>query len=422
MKLRTLLLFIVLFALGLFLSLNMNSKYRIFTYKSAMWADASGYYVYLPATFIYHWDPAGMPHNIDTITGQGFILRNNKSQIFTKYTSGQSYLHLPFFLAAHAYCKMADIPADGFTQPYVTSILVAGVFYMLAGLFLIYFVLRKYYSHPVCLATVIALLLCTNLYYYSIKHPGLSHTYSFFLVGLMLYLTQHFTPKKLIALIALSALLVSIRPTNITLPLMILVFGLVIHGKNILNEVPLKYYVLGIVLGLLICFPQMLYWHFISGHWIMYSYENEGFIFWNRPHIMSVLFAPKNGYFTYSPIMLLALVGLFFKPLGKKFSMAVLILFVLMTYIYASWHSPTFGCACGGRSYIDLYPIFAFGLAALFNYILMQGMVKKVAFSILFLVMVIYNILFIYRYDDCWRSTNWDWGRIVYILKDELPQ
>ena len=72
MKLKRIILFGVLYLVGLLLSTNMNCKYKIFTYKSAMWADASGYYVYLPATFIYDWKAETMPKRMDTLTGLGF--------------------------------------------------------------------------------------------------------------------------------------------------------------------------------------------------------------------------------------------------------------------------------------------------------------------------------------------------------------
>lgn len=422
MNLKRSILFLVLYLLGLFLSLNMNSKYKIFTYKSAMWADASGYYVYLPATFIYHWDAKKMPDKMDSLTGHGFYYRNSKSIVFTKYTNGQCYLHLPFFLIAHAYCLMGGDVPDGFSQPYVNSLLWAGVFYLLAGFFLLYFVLKKYFGNTASIITLVALFLCTNIYYYAIKHPGLSHIYTFFLVAVLLYLVLNFNPKRLLLILPISALIVLIRPTNITLPIIVLLFGIAIHGSNFLKQAPIKYFVYGCLLGFLIFIPQLLYWHSITGHWLMYSYENEGFIYWKNPKILQVLFAPKNGFFTYAPIMLLAFVGFKYQPISKRYTWAVIGLFLLITYIHGSWHSPGFGCAYGGRAYIDFIPIFCFGLAAFIKKILEKGKGIRISIALLFLCFAVFNIKFIYSYDDCWHTATWNYSGILTILENKLPQ
>lgn len=417
MKPKQILLFLILFAAGMFLSLNMNSKYKPLTYKSSMWGDATGYYVYLPATFIYNWNPAAMAPRMDTLTGLGFALRYDEGVIFTKYTSGQSFLQAPFFAMAHLYCKISGTPADGFTQPYINSLLFGGVFYMLSALFLLYAVMRKYFANRAVILSLTALVVCTNLYYYSIEHPGLSHVYTFFLISLALYLISHFTTKKILLLMPLCALIMLIRPTNITLVAGLLGFGLITQGGNILKEVPLKYYALGLLLCVPILLPQLLYWHYASGHWLMYSYGNEGFIYWKNPQVMKVLFAAHNGFITYSPIMLAALAGLWLKPVNKKFALMTLALFAIAVYIHASWWSWNFGCAYGGRSFIDYYPFMVFGLAALAQWWLQKGRAMKVTGAILLLIFTAYNLLFIYGYDDCWYSTDWDYSYILKVLK-----
>ncbi len=387
-----------------------------------MWADASGYYVYLPATFIYNWDFESMPKGMDVLTGNGFYYRSNTKVVFTKYTSGQCYLHLPFFLIAHAYCLLGGDVPNGFTQPYVDSLLWAGVFYLLAGFFFLYFVLVKYFSSKATILTLVALFLCTNIYYYSIKHPGLSHIYSFFLLSSLLYLVQYFTPRKILYILPISALIVLIRPTNMTLPLMALLFGFALHGKGFLSKVQLKYFIAGGLLGLLFFMPQLLYWHSITGHWLMYSYENESFIYWNNPKILEVLFAPKNGFFTYAPIMVFAFLGFKFKPVVGWFSLSIILLFGFITYVHGSWHSPGFGCAYGGRAYIEFLPLFAFGLAAFIQYCIGRGKYLRIVSLIVGLCFAFYNIKFIYSYDDCWHTAVWNYKGIITIMEDKLPQ
>jgi hypothetical protein len=37
-------------------------------------SDKVGYYVYLPATFLYHFKAQEFPANVDSLTGNGFYL------------------------------------------------------------------------------------------------------------------------------------------------------------------------------------------------------------------------------------------------------------------------------------------------------------------------------------------------------------
>jgi hypothetical protein len=410
-----------LYALGMFLSLNMNSKYKVFTYKSTMWADAAGYYMYLPVSIIYQWDYDALPAGIDTLTGSGFYLLEDKKVVFTKYTSGVSYLQLPFFLVTHAYVKLTNEKADGFSKPYVNAMLFSGVFYMLLGLFLLYFVLNSFFDKRASLFAVLGLVLCTNLYFYGIEHPGLSHVYSFFLAALLLYIINKYREKRLFLIIPLMALLVLIRPTNLLLVGMLLVFYFNRVSWAEIKKIGVKKILFALVLGFLVFVPQMFYWHYASGSWITYSYKGEGFSNWNSPKILEVLFAPLNGFLTYAPIFVLAFIGWFFyKPINKAFTFGVIALFLLLVYVNASWWSWQFGCAYGGRAFVDYYPFLAFGLAAFIQRKVFLNQMTKVVFALIFFVFVTYNILFIYGYDDCWYSTTWDYGYILNVLRGDL--
>src|SRR6478735_2990569 len=90
--------FILLFILGLFLNKQYHKYEPIFTYHSSLWADRSGYYVYLPAVFVYDLDVNQMPDSIEYRVGYGFWRENGK--IFTKYPIGVSYFEAPFYAYA----------------------------------------------------------------------------------------------------------------------------------------------------------------------------------------------------------------------------------------------------------------------------------------------------------------------------------
>ena len=85
----------------LFLTFNMHSKLKTNTYHGVIWADAAGYYAYLPMWFIYGNNSINWPDKIENNTGYGFTLDNNSNTIRNKYYSGVALLQAPFFLCAH---------------------------------------------------------------------------------------------------------------------------------------------------------------------------------------------------------------------------------------------------------------------------------------------------------------------------------
>ena len=381
-----------------------------------MWADASGYYVYLPATFIYQWDVKQLPKGIDTLTGRGFSIDKSNNTIFTKYTSGISYLQLPFFGAAHLYAKISGKEADGFSQAYVNSLLFSGVFYVLLALFFLYFFLNEYFGKLPSLIACIALLACTNLYYYGIEHPGLSHVYSFFLISLCLLLIQKNSKNSLLIIVPASILLVLIRPTNIVAVLTLVFIHFDLNVYSIRQFFKIRNLYIGILIGSIFLIPQLLYWHTISGKWLMYSYQNEGFIYWNRPYIAEVLLAACNGFLPYAPVFVLAFIGLIWKPLSLRNSIIVLSSFAIITYLNASWWCWPFGCAYGGRAFIEYYPFLAIGLAVFINQIHARGKMATSILVVILLGLAFLNLKILYNYDDCFYGGTWDY----HVIRDLL--
>lgn len=416
MRKKTLLYFILLYAAGTFLSLNLNSKYKLFTYKSTLWADAAGYYVYLPATFIQNWDYNAMPKGVDTLTGRGFELQEEHQTIFTKYTSGIAYLQAPFFLAAHAKASFFVNTADGFSQTYVDALLFSGIFYLLAALFLLFYFLTKHFNRLSAILSLIGINMATNLYYYGIEHPGLSHVYSFFLCSAALFLISRFKQSYLWLILPIFALLVLIRPTNIILVMMLLTYFFSIATKEHFRLIQLKNIILPAILAALFFVPQLYYWKYVSGNWITYSYKGEGFTNWNSPKILEVLFAPKNGLITNAPILLFAFAGYFFKPLSNRFTFLIFSLFALLVYVNASWWSWHFGCAYGGRAFIDYYPFLAIGLACLIQNRILPFSNWRYVFYIMLIILVSINLMFIYHYDDCWNKDTWDFRYLFKVI------
>ncbi|NBY10976.1 MAG: hypothetical protein EBQ77_08260, partial [Sphingobacteriia bacterium] len=176
------------FILGffIFLSLNRHSKSGIQNYHSEIWADKAGYYIYLPAFFIYNFQVDGLPAEIDKKTGNGFIVRDGK--IITKYTYGVALLQAPFFIICHVLSKLCNLQDDGFSLIYHKSINIAAVIYSFFSFIFLFNFLIRYLKKKVVIITLACLYIGTNIFYYSVFETGMSHIYSLFLFASYLYL------------------------------------------------------------------------------------------------------------------------------------------------------------------------------------------------------------------------------------------
>ena len=418
----------------LYLSINIHSNTEPFNYRSEIYADKAGYYVYLPALFLYDFDVNKFPKELENKVGKGFSLskinpKNGKPVVFTKYPYGVALLDVPFFFAAHAYCKWMDIPADGFSRPYFRMRTFTNWFYTFFGLGLLMYWLRKSFgfSESVIMWSIALFLLGTNLLYYCAKDVGLSHNYSLFAISLfMVYLSRYtagFSWKNYMVLGLIAGLAVALRPINVLFIGLLLLWDIKHVGElkyRFLNH-KAQWSVFLLCLGVLLI-PQIAYYFYAFGSFLPYSYEEESFIYLSNPKIKEVLFGLGNGWLSNNPIHLLTLWGIGLM-LFKKYtnSRIVLGLFLGITGLYASWWSWGLGCGYGHRGYVEFYAIlivpFAFGIQKIAQF---RNQNARYAMVTLVALMVIYNLKLTFAYDGCWYGkTAFDvkeWYRLLFEI------
>jgi hypothetical protein len=210
--------FIALFFISLFLSLQMHRETGRFNWKSELYADGAGYYAYLPVTFLYRFDYAKFPAGINDSAGCSLVDHEQKKFIY-KYTCGVAAMVSPFFAAAVGISELAGLPLEGgFSDAFHRMADIAGVFYLVAGLFFLGEVLKRYVSSPVRYALLLFLYAGTNLYFYALRQPMMSHVYSFCAISLYLYALHVYLERSTLRNLALvafaAALSIVIRPVN----------------------------------------------------------------------------------------------------------------------------------------------------------------------------------------------------------------
>jgi hypothetical protein len=391
--------------------------------NGVLWSDAEGYYMYLPAIFIY-----GGFEDIPVRTVDQFFRYPGTNKYLTKYTCGVAVMELPFFLAGHFLTKITGRDADGYTDFYIYSILLAAVFYAWLGFFFLKKTLERYYKPWIVFGVIMCLFWGTNMYYYITREAGMSHIYSFCLFAVFLYLTPRFyeerkTPVSLIiGMGALAGLIVLIRPTNIVLLLYFFFYGVkdwetltqrVWHYRANLRTVWLFP-----IFSFLVFIPQMIYWQYISGEYILYSYGDEGFIYWSSPKVNDVLFNIKNGWLMFTPMAFLMIIGLLIGSFRRLVNMRlILVILLICLYTFSSWWCWWFGGGFGHRSFIEFYTLLAFPLAYLLTIVYThRSLTGKVLFSLVLVSFIYYNQGLIHHKEGAhynWATWNQTMDRMM---------
>lgn len=344
--------------------------------------DAGGYYWYLPTLFIYKdlkeqnfkdqllekyypTPPDDFQYAYRHAASGNYVIR---------YTMGTAILEAPFFFIAHALAVPLGYPADGFSLPYQFMTYLGGLTFALIGLWYLRKLLLYYYSDAVTAIVLLLLVFGTNYLNYCGIDVGMSHVwlcslYVFILLNTHYYYRtlQRKYALRTGALIGLAAL---IRPPEIIAVLLPLLWGMERISLPALKERLLLYkrqwkdFAMAAVIGMLTLSLQLIYWKYATGNWFVYTYRDQGFS-WLHPHLKVYALNIQTGWLIYTPMMLLAILGILpFIKSGRN-KIALLSIMLVNYYIVSAWNAWEYG----GRAMVQNYPVLMFPLAALVQYI-----------------------------------------------------
>lgn len=414
--------FLLLFVVSLFLTFRIHKEKGQYNYRSEIWADRAGYYIYLPSLFRFHFDAKKCPEKIDEKTGYGFLIDKHRNTINTKYNYGVAALISPFYITASVISPMLHVPdEDGFGLVYHKIVNLAAVVYLMLGLWFLKKFLSFYFNTALQFAILLFTYAGTNLLFYSIENTLMSHVYSFFLFSLFLFLMKlflesNFSYNYFLGLSVTFAFIVLIRPTN-ALVLSLLFLWDTGNMAGVKQRIRIFFkpkFLVTFCIGLFLVFlPQMIYWKYSRGGYLVYTYEYDTFSNWNHPKLLEVWFSTINGLFLYTPMVLLMVIGMGIMIVKRiQNGILTLALFFLMSYIFASWCRWYFGCGFGQRSYVEYYAIFSIP----FGYFLreswrIRNLAIKILGGILLLIFTSYNGMMSLKYDQCFFGSTWDWAQ-----------
>jgi hypothetical protein len=367
---------------------------------------------------------------------------------------GSALLWTPGFVLADLWVQVvnatgANIPRDGYSRPYIVAVCMMSALYSLLGLLLTYRLTRFYTDQVPALIATLTIFLATPLVFYTYLAMAWSHAGGFFLFALFLTIwmygregavgrgdgRRHWSIWFTLGLVA--GLMVMTREQ---LGLLLIIPALealaayigalrrrqwsVLRGLFTGHLIFLVVFVLSLT-------PQLAtYWvlngrpgpsttvgsklAFVSIGWLPVLVS---------PHFWDTLIHPAHGALLWSPILILALIGLIW--LFRRDGPLALLLFVgFLGQVYingafgTTWHlSGSFGF----RRLIECTPIFVLGLASVLSWLQMRvGWKPLLAGAVLF---VFWNLGLIAQWTfirpDLRKGLIWD-GMLYYQLQVPL--
>lgn len=308
-----------------------------------------------------------------------------------KYPLGSSIALAPFFILGQGLSwglRLLGLPiaTDGYGLLTQFCTGLGGLLYGAAGLYLIYFVGRRLYGAVPAFIGAIAIGTATPLIYYMMMEPLMSHTLSMAGVSAFLTLWLMTRPQRSlsqwIGLGLLGGLMALIRYQDglfVWIPVadaIALQWGWAqTRQLSTHTAAALGCRLLAFSLSIIAVFSLQLGANtYLYGSPWTTGYEGEGFPYLLTPRLLHPLFSVESGLFLWSPVLLLATLGLWQRMRQSSLTNGLMLVAVLMQwYLVSAWSSLGQGHSFGNRLLLNILFIFALGLIHLMRHLHLQS-------------------------------------------------
>jgi len=357
--------------------------------------DGVGYYAYVRALLIEgnldfekDWQHGNESFVMGRLDASGHVLSHQYTatgHLENLWSIGPSLLWAPFLVVTHLGVLAADrlgahVPADGFSAPYLITMAVTTAVYGFLGLWISFCLARKYFDERWSFLATLGIWWGSSLPVYMYFNPSWSHAHSAFAVALFLWYWHRTRGARTIAqwvlLGLLSGLMVNVYYPNgilLSIPLLEAVEGyyerLRAESPDIKELVRLfaahVVYVLVFACALL---PTLVSRQVIFGSAVSTGYMPAQTWFWSSPKFWDVLFSADHGVLSWTPILILSLLGLAFfrradRPFARYLIVATVAFWILISF-YPDWDGLS---SFGNRFFVSLTTVFILGLSAFFD-------------------------------------------------------
>jgi hypothetical protein len=350
--------------------------------------DGVGYYAFVRAPLIDHrldfmkdWLYANSSFRMSRVDASG---RLNPDQytatghVDNHFSVGPAILWAPFLIATHAGVIIFDhlgghTAADGFSEPYRFAMALGTAICGFLAVFISFRLARRYVPEQWAFLASLGIWFGSSLPVYMYFNPSWAHAPSAFAVALFVWdwvrSRGERTLWQWIFLGLLAGLTMDCYYLNavlILLPLSesVTAYRNALAGKA--REAAPMLFVKNIVFSaaLLLAFlPTLIAKKIIYGSFFNFGYTEHWF--WQSPALVRVCFSSNHGLFSWTPITIVAVVGLLLlRKYDRTVGLSLLGAFAAYLYAlgcYQNWHGIS---SFGNRFFVSLTVIFVLGLAS----------------------------------------------------------
>jgi len=334
--------------------------------------------------FTKDWQAANASYRMGRTDAQGNILPSQYTttgHLDNHFTVGPAILWSPFLLVAHASVLFYDrlgghIAADGYSEPYVVAMAVGTAIYGFLALLISFVLARRYVPERWAFLATLGIWFGSSLPVYMYFNPSWSHALSAFSVALFLW--YWIRTRKVrgwmqwMILGVLGGLMMDVYYVNAILLLLPLLESLVGYRAALqgtadepIGALFCKNCVFAV--AVLVAFlPTLIAKKIIYGSYLNFGYTEHWY--WKSPAFFKVCFSAEHGLFSWTPVLILAITGLFLLRKYDRdlalYSMAVSVAYLYTIGCYQNWDGLS---SFGNRFFVSLTPVFVLGLAAFFD-------------------------------------------------------
>jgi hypothetical protein len=301
-------------------------------------------------------------------------------------TIGSALLWSPFYAVADAGTRLAalagsQVPADGYSTPYVTAVALGSACYGWLALVLAFRLASRFQAGA--LAATLAVWFGTPLVFYMYVAPPMSHACSAFAVALFLTVwlevREHWSVRGTMALGAAAALMVMVREQDaffVVGPAIDFAWSW-LESPQARRRATLGSLSAGVAAGLVTFVPQALAYLSLNGYLGPSRLVTRKMTWW-APHALEVLLSPSHGWLWWTPLTVAALGGLAWMAwrapsprhgtlpgnLPRRVAICSLAMIAAQVYVAGSVESWTVAGAFGQRRFVAATPLLVLGLSA----------------------------------------------------------
>lgn len=337
----------------------------LLSHDQRLTSDGIDHYVYLRSLAVDHDLDLANDYAVVSPRGEADTKPTPLGRVGNAHPVGPALVWAPFYFVADILARALGRPADGMDRLYLDAVSLASLLYGWLGLVLLYRAASRETGRGPALLATLGIAFGSFLYFYLAFAPTMAHAPAFGAAALFVWLWLRPLPEGpgrgallgaacgLLALLRWADALIALLWAVTLLPRL---FDPSRWRRLVLEALAFA------AAAAAVFSPQMIVWKLLYGSLVTIP-QGEAFVA-GSPAWAGVLFSPRHGLFSWSPLLYLGVLGLLCwlrrSPLRLVAAIGFCLALARVNAGVADWWG---GAAFGGRRFDAVLPLLGLGLA-----------------------------------------------------------